>query len=138
MGKMFDRDEIAGLTKSAVFGRKQAASGREGVVVSSHPIVSRIARDVLRDGGNAVDAVLAASLAQTVVEPHMTTAFGVLSMMHYDAATGATQYVNGSMNAPLAGLPGYSAADIATGRSVAVPGFWSAWEASRARYARKS
>jgi gamma-glutamyltranspeptidase/glutathione hydrolase len=135
---MFDRDEIAQLTASAVSGRKQKASGRNGVVVSSHPIVSRVAVNVLKDGGNAVDAVLAASLAQTVVEPHMTTAFGVLSMMHYDAASGATQYVNGSMNAPLAGLPGFSAADVATGRSVSVPGFWSAWEASRERYARKS
>ena len=135
---MFDRDEIAQLTASAVSGRKQKASGRNGVVVSSHPIVSRVAVNVLNDGGNAVDAVLAASLAQTVVEPHMTTAFGVLSMMHYDKASGATQYINGSMNAPLAGLPGFSAADMATGRSVAVPGFWSAWEASRERYAKKS
>lgn len=135
---MFDRDEIAQLTASAVAGRKQRASGRNGVVVSSHPIVSRVAANVLNDGGNAVDAALAASLAQTVVEPHMTTAFGVLSMMHYDAASGATQYVNGSMNAPLAGLPGFSAADIATGRSVAVPGFWSAWEASRERFANKT
>ena len=119
---MFDQHEIAELCNAAVGGRKRMASGRNGIVVSSHPIVSRIAVSVLNDGGNAVDAALAASLAQTVVEPHMTTAFGVLSMMHYDAATGATQYVNGSMNAPLAGLPGYSAADVATGRSVAVPG----------------
>src|SRR5438046_1480163 len=92
---MFDRDEIAQLTQAAVFGRKQKAAGRDGIVVTSHPIVSRVAVNVLRDGGNAVDAALAASLAQTVVEPHMTTAFGVLSMMHYDRATGATQYING-------------------------------------------
>ena len=135
---MFDQDEIAQLCRAAVAGRKQKASGRDGIVVSSHPIVSQVALKILGDGGNAVDAALAAALAQTVVEPHMTTAFGVLSMMHYDAATGATQYVNGSMNAPLAGLPGFSAADVATGRSVAVPGFWSAWEASRARFANKS
>ena len=135
---MLDQDQIARLCDTAVVGRKQMASGRGGVVVSSHPIVSQIATDVLRDGGNAVDAVLAASLAQTVVEPHMTTAFGVFSMMHHDAATGATRYVNGSMNAPLAELPGFSAADVATGRSVAVPGFWSAWEASRERFASKS
>jgi len=135
---MFDRDEIVELSKAAVNGRKQKSSGRDGLVISSHPIISSVARKVLRDGGNAVDAALAASLAQTVVEPHMTTAFGVLSMMHYDASTGATQYVNGSMNAPLAGLPGFSAADVPTGRSVAVPGFWSAWEASRKRYAKLS
>jgi gamma-glutamyltranspeptidase/glutathione hydrolase len=135
---MFDAQEIADLTATAVFGPKRPASGRNGVVVSSHPLVSRVAQAVLNDGGNAVDAVLAAALAQTVVEPHMTTAFGVLSMMHYEAATGATRYLNGSMNAPLAELPGYSAADDATGRSVAVPGFWAAWEAARTRFASKS
>lgn len=135
---MFERDEIAQLSARAVFGRKSKAEGRDGIAVSSHPIVSRVATNILRDGGNAVDAVLAASLAQTVVEPHMTTAFGMLSMMHYDASTGATRYVNGSMNAPLAGLPGFSPADLATGRSVAVPGFWSAWEASRERLGTKS
>src|SRR3546814_15444656 len=79
-----------------------------------------------------------ASLAQTVVEPHMTTAFGMLSMMHYDAATGATQYLNGSMNAPLAGLGGITGADLTTGRGVAVPGFWAAWEAAREGQATKS
>lgn len=135
---MFDRDEITTLCNAAVAGRKQKASGRNGMVVSSHPIVSQIAANLLNDGGNAVDAALAASLAQTVVEPHMTTAFGVLSMMHYEAASGTTRYVNGSMNAPLAGLPGFSARDIPTGRSVAVPGFWSAWEASRERFGSKS
>lgn len=135
---MFDRDEIARLSARAVFGRKAKAQGRDGIAVSSHPIVSKVATNVLRAGGNAVDAILAASLAQTVVEPHMTTAFGVLSMMHYDAKSGVTSYVNGSMNAPLAGLPGFSPADLANGRSVAVPGFWSAWEAARERLATRS
>src|SRR3546814_19882547 len=104
------------------------ASGKEGVAVSSHPIVTRVATDILRDGGNAVDAILAASLAQTVVEPHMTTAFGMLSMMHYDAAPGATQYPNGSMHAPLAGVGVISGADTPTGPGVAVPGFLAAGE----------
>jgi gamma-glutamyltranspeptidase/glutathione hydrolase len=128
---MFDRDEILNLNERAVFGRKTKAEGREGIVVSSHPIVSRVATNILRGGGNAVDALLAAALAQTVVEPHMSTAFGVLSMLHHDGASGVTRYLNGSMNAPLAGLPGFGPADVATGRSVAVPGFWAAWEAAR-------
>ncbi len=135
---LFDREEIAQLSEKAVFGRKRQAMGRDGIAVSSHPIITRIATNTLRDGGNAVDAILAAALAQTVVEPHMSTAFGVLSMMHYDAASGSTTYINGSMNAPLAGLPGFSPADVTTGRCVAVPGFWAAWEASRLRFGSRS
>src|SRR3546814_18703203 len=111
------------------------ASGKEGVAVSSHPIVTRVATDILRDGGNAVDAILAASLAQTAVEPHMTTAFGMLSMMHYDAAPGAPQYLNGSMNAPPAGLGGIKGAALTTGRGVAFPGFLAWWEAAPERQA---
>src|SRR5581483_1821540 len=85
-----------------------------------------------------VDAVLAAAVAQTVVEPHMSTIFGVLSMMHYDAKSGKTSYLNGSMNVPKAGLAGFGAHDIAGGRAVAVPGFWAAYEDARKTYASKS
>lgn len=130
----FQPDEIDELTARAVFGPKRKASGRNGIAVSSHPVVSRVAAEVLRQGGNAVDAVLAASAAQTVVEPHMTTICGVLSLMHHDAETGKTTYLNGSMNMPKAGLPGFNAADMAGGRGVAVPGFWAAWEAAREAY----
>lgn len=69
------------LTDAARFGRKQSVSGREGIAVTSHPIVTRVATETLRAGGNAADAALAASVAQTVVEPHMTTICGVLSML---------------------------------------------------------
>lgn len=131
-------EQINELSRKAQFGRKQKASGRDGVIVSSHPIVSRVGADILRSGGNAVDAILAAAIAQTVVEPHMCTIFGVLGLMYYDAKSGKTTYLNGSMNAPLAGLPGFSAADIANGRGVAIPGFWAAYEAARERFGSKS
>ena len=131
-------DLIDQLTAEATFGPKKKASSKNGMVVSSHPVVSRVGTDMLRAGGNAVDAALAASVAQTVVEPHMCTIFGVLSMMYYDASTGKTSYLNGSMNAPLAGLPGYGAHDLAGGRAVSVPGFWAAYEDARETYASKS
>ena len=84
-------DLIQQLTRQAIFGRKHRVSGRQGIVISSHPIVSRVATDILREGGNAIDALLAAAVAQTVVEPHMSTIFGMLSILHYDAATGSTR-----------------------------------------------
>src|SRR6187549_308197 len=108
-------EQIDALTQRARFGRKSKASGRRGMIVSSHPVVSRVGADVLRDGGNAVDAILAAAAAQCVIEPHMCTIFGMLSLLHYDAASGKTEYMNSSMNAPLSGLPGFSAADTSNG-----------------------
>jgi gamma-glutamyltranspeptidase/glutathione hydrolase len=104
------------------------------LAVTSHPDASEAAAAVLRDGGNACDAALAAAAMQTVVEPHMTTITGILSMLYYDAATGRTEHCNGSMNAPLAPLPGFAETDLETGRAVAVPGFWPAFEATLARW----
>jgi gamma-glutamyltranspeptidase/glutathione hydrolase len=121
------------LTDAARFGRKRPASGRDGIAVTSHPIATRVATDTLRVGGNAADAALAASVAQTVVEPHMTTICGVLSMLYFDAKTGHTTYLNGSMTRP-AGLTSFGPADIPTGKSVAVPGFWAGFEAALERH----
>ena len=122
------------LIDAAHFGAKSLATSRRGMAICSHPLASQEAVEVLRDGGNACDAALTASVAQTVVEPHMTTITGVLSMLYYDAASGETTYVNGSVNAPQAALPGFSPADLVTGRGVAVPGFWAGFEAAHARH----
>ena len=127
-------DERRALIAEAHFGPKAPATSQTGMAICSHPLATREAVKILRAGGNACDAALAASVTQTVVEPHMTGITGVLSMLYCDAATGETTYVNGGANAPLAPLPGFSAADIATGRGPGVPGFWAGFEAALARH----
>lgn len=122
----------------ARFGRKQGARGTRGMVICSHPLGTRAGVNVLRAGGNACDAALCTSVTQTVVEPHMTTITGMLSMLYFDAATRKTTYVNGGMNMPLAGLPGFNVADLKTGRGAGVPGFWAGFEAALARHGTKS
>ena len=131
-------EERRRLISKAVFGPKDAVSGKGGMVICAHPLATRAGADILRAGGNAVDAVLAASVTQTVVEPHMTGITGVLSLLYFDAATGKTHYVNGGMNAPAAKLTGWSAGATATGLGAAVPGFWAGYEASREKFGSKS
>ena len=48
------------------------------MVSSSHPAVTRVMLDVLRDGGNAMDAAVAGSLVQPVYEPHQTNHAGTV------------------------------------------------------------
>jgi gamma-glutamyltranspeptidase/glutathione hydrolase len=132
-----DPDERRRLVAQAVFGRKQLVRGNRGMVICAHPLATRAGTDVLRAGGNAADAALAASVTQTVVEPHMTGITGVLSMLYFDAATGKSSYVNGGMNRPLAELKGWGPTATETGLGCAVPGFWAGYEASRERFGSK-
>ncbi|MFQ5744652.1 MAG: gamma-glutamyltransferase [Acidobacteriota bacterium] len=133
-----DAEERRRLIAKAVFGPKDPAAGDGGMVICAHPLATRAGADILRAGGNAADAVLAAAVTQCVVEPHMTGITGVFSMLHYDAATGQTSYVNGGMNAPLAPLTGWGPEALATGLGAGVPGFWGGFEACRARHGTKS
>ena len=124
------REKPAKRTREAHFGLKTPASGHKGLAISGHPAASEIAVDILREGGNACDALLAAALAQTVLEPHLTTVTGCFSMLYYDAATKSSRYLNGNVNAPMAPLEGFSERDVPTGRAVAVPGYWAGFEAA--------
>lgn len=50
----------------------KTVTGANGMVTSPHYLASRAGRDVLRDGGNAVEACVAVAAALAVVYPHMT------------------------------------------------------------------
>ena len=120
----------------ARFGSRQPVEADGAMVVTSHPLATQAALDVLRDRGNAADAALAAAAMQLVVEPHMTAITGGLSMLYRDERSGVSQYVNGNVNAPLAPLPGYNGADLSTGRGVPVPGWWPAFTHIAGRWGR--
>lgn len=126
-----DPEERRRLLSKAVFGRKEPAQGDGGMVICAHPLATRAGTDVLRAGGNAADAALATSVTQCIVEPHMTGITGVLGMLHYDAASGAIDYISGGMNRPMAELSGWGPTALSTGLGAAVPGFWAGFEKSR-------
>ncbi len=79
--------------------------GRSGAVGANHPAATQAGLDMLRAGGNAVDAAVATSLALGVCEP-MMSGLGGDGFYHMHMAAGAVaQVFNGTGPAPLAATP---------------------------------
>jgi gamma-glutamyltranspeptidase/glutathione hydrolase len=75
-------------------GRPAAQSPR-GMVTSPHALASHAGADLLKRGGSAVDAAIAASATLSVVYPHMTGIGGDAFWLIHDAASGAVRYIDG-------------------------------------------
>ena len=76
--------------------------GARGAVVSEHYLSAEAGFRILRAGGNAFDAAVAATLAEGVVNPHMHTFGGELSALVYTAHDRRVFAVNGDTVAPRA------------------------------------
>lgn len=74
--------------------------GRKGMVASAHPLISRSGIDILKMGGNAMDAAVAMANTSGVVLPDMCGLGGDVFLLHYDAKTKKITSINGSGGAP--------------------------------------
>ncbi|MFT5937675.1 MAG: gamma-glutamyltranspeptidase/glutathione hydrolase [Pseudohongiellaceae bacterium] len=114
--------------------------GMRAAVVSEHPLASQIGYEVLRNGGNATDAVVSMAAALAVVRPHMNSVGGDSFALFYDAKTGEVTAMNASGRAGTLATPEfYSAQDLTRmpfsgALSITVPGTVSAWEAALERF----
>lgn len=73
---------VPGTTLSSL---RPMVQGRHGVVVASHPDAAMAGLDILKRGGNAVDAAVAVGLALNVVHSHECSLLGVAPMLVYRA-----------------------------------------------------
>jgi gamma-glutamyltranspeptidase/glutathione hydrolase len=73
-----------------------------GMIASGHSLASEAGLRVLRSGGNAVDAAVAAWAVQGLTEPEMTGLGGDMFMLIYLAKTGEVKFINGTGVAPMA------------------------------------
>ena len=74
--------------------------GTHGMIATEHYLSAFIGATILRQGGNAVDAAVAAIFAEGVVNPHMHTLGGEVPMLISSAATGQVVALNGNTAAP--------------------------------------
>jgi gamma-glutamyltranspeptidase/glutathione hydrolase len=51
------------------FASRSEVIGQNGMVATSHPLATQIGLDILKQGGTAVDAAIAANIALGLMEP---------------------------------------------------------------------
>jgi len=114
-----------------------------GMAATSHPVATGVAVEMLRDGGNAVDAAIAAGLVLGIAEPQMTGIGGDCFVLLKPAGEEQVFALNGSGRAPAglsaAALREGGAAAIGTESvdSVTVPGAMDAFCRLSERWGRK-
>ena len=74
--------------------------GREAMVSTEHDASAAAAARVFARGGNAIDAAVAATLVEGIVNPHMHTIGGEAPMLIYSADARRVVAINGNMIAP--------------------------------------
>ncbi len=105
---------------------------RRHVIAAANPHAARAGLEILRAGGSAVDAAIAAQAMLTLVEPQSSGIGGGAFMLHYQRRSGRVDAYDGRETAPAAAGPGlFLGPDgkgmkfldaVIGGRSVGVPG----------------
>jgi len=122
--------------KSRAFQVKPGRSvvrSQHAMVASSQPLASEVGLDVLKRGGNAVDAAIAMAAMLNVTEPMMTGIGGDAFMLVYWSKTKELKGLNASGRAPGALSLDYFAKTKTTKmpefgmESITVPGAFDGW-----------
>jgi gamma-glutamyltranspeptidase/glutathione hydrolase len=108
---------------------------RQGMAATSHPLATLTAINVLQDGGNAMDAAVAASAVQCVVEPGSTGIGGDCFALYAPRGEDRIVAFNGSGRAPAGATLERCRAMVGTVEiprnsafAVTIPGAVDAWE----------
>ncbi len=144
-------EEYLALEEEHFPGNPLAVGSQGAVTGSYHPLAQRAGLEALRQGGSSVDAAMTTSLTQIALGAGAVISyFGILSMVHYDAANDEIVTLNAGWNAvrgeddPMS-IPGsigmgsdeeMYGTDEPSGRTALVGGFMRGLEAAHGRYGK--
>ena len=129
-----------------VFGHAQApAEASRQMVAVAHPLAAEAGLAMLREGGTALDAAIAAQAMLALVEPQSSGLGGGALLLHWDAGARRLAAWDGRETAPAAAGPGLFLRDgqpmeflaaAVGGRAVGVPGVLRMLEAAHREHGR--
>jgi gamma-glutamyltranspeptidase/glutathione hydrolase len=93
---LFSFDRVTGEE----FTSRSEVIAKNGMVATSHPLASQIGLQILKDGGNAIDAAIAANVALGLMEPTGNGIGGDLFVILWDAKTKKLYGLNASGPSP--------------------------------------
>lgn len=123
-----------------------SATAKKFMVATAHPLATRAGLEVLRRGGNALDAAIAVQMVLNVVEPQSSGIGGGAFLLYWDADARRLTSYDGRETAPAAASPGrFVTADgtpmpwpaaVGTGLSVGVPGLLAMLDMTHKAYGK--
>ena len=93
---LFSQDRITGRD----FATRSEVIARNGMAATSHPLATQVALDILKKGGNAIDAAIAANAVLGVVEPTGAGIGGDIFAIIWSADKDKLYGLNGSGRSP--------------------------------------
>ena len=126
------------------FRTRSPVIARSGIVATSQPLAAQAGLEVLKAGGNAVDAAITANAMLGLVEPASCGIGGDLFAIVWDAKSKKIYGLNASGRSPYAHTRelfkerGLGEIPITGPLSWSVPGAVSGWESLRERFGTKS
>lgn len=128
----------ATTAKSLVVAQRQ-------MIVAADPLAAEAGREILRQGGSAADAAIAAELVLGLVEPQSSGLGGGAFLVYWDAQSRSLATFDGRETAPAAAKPDRFLRDgkpmpfeaaVRSGLSVGVPGLMRTLEAVHRRFGK--
>ncbi len=128
------------------FTPRKAAIATKHMAAAANPLAAEAGRDILRQGGSAIDAAIAMQMVLTLVEPQSSGIGGGGFLVHYDASRKQIVTYDGRETAPAAatadmfldakGEPPPFIDVVSGGQAVATPGLLRMLEMAHRDYGR--
>jgi gamma-glutamyltranspeptidase / glutathione hydrolase len=138
-GDTFDLAPGGAQISSGIIARKRGTMGTatRQMVAASHRLSTEAGLAILRSGGNAADAFVAAALVDDVVLPGVTSTAGLAGVLVYEAKTGKLTYVHGGFADAIDPARRIQPGDRDVGKQVLVPGAPAAYAEITRRFGSK-